>query len=141
MARILRAQGLNRPSALEPKPPPRRYEKKAPGALLHLDTKRLGRFRRPGHRVTGDRSQRDRSAGWEYVFVAVDDHSRLAYVEVRESERKEDAAAFLISALRHFRRTGVQVRAVMTDDAKALRSERFQRIRHNTRPLSSTHRG
>ena len=140
VARILRAHGLNRLSALEPKPPPRRYEVSAPGVLVHMDTKKLGRFSRPGHRVTGDRSRRDRSAGWEYVFAAVDDHSRLAYVEVRERERKEDAAAFLISALRYFRRMGVQVRAVMTDNAKVFRSERFQRvlrwlgIRHKTTP-------
>jgi transposase InsO family protein len=140
VARILKAEGLNRLSTLEPKPPARRYEVEAPGILLHLDTKKLGRFKRPGHRVTGDRSQRSGPVGWEYVFAAVDDHSRLAYVAVRENERKESAAAFLLSALRHYRRLGVQVRAVMTDNARVFQSKRFQRvlrrlgIRHKTTP-------
>ena len=73
-------EGLNRLFVLEPKPPPRRFEVKAPGILLHLNTKKLARFNRPGHRVTEDRSQRGRSLGWEYVFAAVDARSRLAYV-------------------------------------------------------------
>jgi len=55
--------------------------------LLHLDTKKLARFRRPGHRVTGDRTQKGRQVGWEYAFAAIDGHSRLAYVEVKGNER------------------------------------------------------
>ncbi len=123
VARILKAQGLNRLSALEPKPPPRRFEVEAPGVLLHLDTKRLARFQRPGHRVTGDRSSRNRSAGWEYVFAAVDGHSRVAFGEVKANKRKESAVSFLLSALRHYRRLGVQIRAVMTDNARVFQSK------------------
>jgi transposase InsO family protein len=140
VARILKTAGLHRLPTLEPKPLPRRYEREAPGILLHLDTKKLARFRKPGHRVTGDRSQRGRSGGWEYVFAAVDDHSRLAYVEVRENERKEKATSFLLSALRYYRRMGIRVRAVMTAGARAFQSKRFQRvlrwlgIKHRTTP-------
>uniref|UniRef100_UPI0025EA43FA IS481 family transposase n=1 Tax=Oceanithermus sp. TaxID=2268145 RepID=UPI0025EA43FA len=108
VGRTLKAQGLNRLSALEPKPPPRRFEAGAPGVLLHLDTKKLARFKRPGHRVTQNRKDRNRSPGWSYVFTAVDDHSRLAYVEVKANERKESAVAFLLSALRHYRRLGIR---------------------------------
>jgi len=140
VARILKAQGLNRLSALEPNPPPRRFEVEAPGVLLHLDTKRLARFQRPGHRITGDRSSRNRSAGWEYVFAAVDGHSRVAFGEVKANERKESAVSFLLSALRHYQRIGVQIRAVMTDNARIFQSKRFRRvlrwlgIRHKTMP-------
>ncbi len=140
VGRILRAQRLNRLSALEPKPPPRCFEVEAPGVLLHLDTKKLARFQRPGHRVTYNRRERNRALGWSYVHAAVDSHSRLAYVEVKANERKESAVAFLLSALRYYRHLGVRVRAVMTDNAKAFQSKRFQRvlrwlgIRHKTTP-------
>ena len=128
VGRILRAEGLNRLSVLEPKPPPRRFEVEAPGLLLHLDTKKLARFKRPGHRVTGDRGARGRSVGWEYVFAAVDGHSRVAYAEVKGSERKESAVAFLLSALRYYRRMGIRIRAVMTDNAKVFQSGRFRKV-------------
>ena len=128
VGRILRDEGLNRLSALEPKPPPRRFEEEAPGILLHLDTKKLARFRRSGHRVTGNRRRASPKAGYAFVFAAVDAHSRLAYVETKENERKESAAAFLLSALRHYRQLGVQIRAVMTDNARIFQSKRFQRV-------------
>jgi len=140
VGRILRDEGLNRLSALEPKPPPRRFEVKAPGVLLHLDTKKLARFRRPGHRVTGNRRQASPKAGYAFVFAAVDAKSRLAYVEVKENERKESATAFLLSALRYYRGMGVRIRAVMTDNARVFQSKKFQRvlrwlgIRHRTTP-------
>jgi len=113
---------------LDPKPPPRRFEVEAPGVLLHLDTKKLARFKRPGHRVAQNRKDRNRSPGWSFVFAAVDDMSRLAYAEVRQDERKESATAFLLRALRRHRRMGIQVRAVMTDNAKIFQSRRFQRV-------------
>ena len=114
--RILKAQGLNRLSALEPKPPPKRFEVEAPGVLLHLDTKKLARPQRPGHRVTGDRRRASPGAGYGAVFAAVDAYSRLAYVEWKGEERKESAVSFLFSALRPCRRLGVRIRAVMTDN-------------------------
>ena len=86
VARILKTAGLHRLSLLEPKPPPRRFEAEAPGVLLHLDSKKLARFEKPGHRVTHNRRERNRSLGWSHVHVAVDGHSRLAYVEVKANE-------------------------------------------------------
>jgi len=94
----------------------------------HLDTKRLARFQRPGHRVTGDRRRSSPGAGYEAVYAAVDAHSRLAYGEVKGDERKERAVSFLPSALRHYRRLGVRVRAVMTDHAPMFRSRKFRRL-------------
>jgi len=128
VARILKAAGLHRRSLLEPKAPPQRYEVEAPGVLLHLDTKKLARFRRPGHRVIGDRRRSSPGAGYEAVYAAVDAHSRLAYGEVKGDERKERAVSFLPSALRHYRRLGVRVRAVMTDHAPMFRSRKFRRL-------------
>ena len=80
--RLLRRLGLGKLSALEPKPEVVRYERARPGELVHVDIKLLGRIGRVGHRITGDRRNRVRGIGWEYVHVAVDDASRLAYVEV-----------------------------------------------------------
>ena len=140
VARILKVQGLNRLSALEPKPPPKRFEAEAPGVLLHLDTKMLARFARPGHRVTGDRRRASPGAGYDAVFASVDAYSRLAYVEVKANEKKEHAVAFLLSALRYYRRLGIRIQAVLTDNAKVFKSKRFQRvlkwlgIRHKTTP-------
>ncbi len=104
------------------------------------DTKKLARFTRPGHRVTGDRRRALPGAGYEAVYVAVDAYSRLAYVEVKANERKESTVSFLLSALRHYRRLGVRIRAVMTDNAPMFRSRKFRRllkrlgIRHRLTP-------
>ena len=115
VSRILREHGLERLRCLEPKPEVIRYERKAPGELLHVDTKKLGRIERVGHRIHGDPSQRSRGAGWEYAHAAVDDHSRLAYVEVLADERKHTVAAFLRRAAAWYRAQGVIVERVMTD--------------------------
>ncbi|MES1935024.1 transposase [Salinisphaera hydrothermalis C27AD] len=82
VARVLQRAGLNRLSALEPSPPVRRYEHDAPGDLLHLDIKKVNRFARPGHRVTGDRRGKSRGAGWDYLHMAIDDHSRVAHATI-----------------------------------------------------------
>ena len=78
---MLARAGLSHLKDLEPIPPVLRYEHEAAGDLLHIDTKRLGRIVRPGHRVTGDRRGRFRSAGWEFLFVAIDDHARIGFTE------------------------------------------------------------
>lgn len=75
---ILCRRGLGPMRALEPPAPPHRYERRRPGDLIHLDIKKLGRFWRPGHRITGDRTVRSEGSGWDYIHVAIDDHSRLA---------------------------------------------------------------
>lgn len=144
VARWLARHGLGRLSRLDPPPPARRYQRERPGELIHLDIKKLGRFGRPGHRVTGTRAGcRNRGAGWDFVHVAVDDATRLAYVEVLPDERKASTTAFLLRALRWFRSHGIVVERVMTDNGSAYRSRRFRKalrwlaIRHIfTRPYT-----
>ena len=112
----LRRLGLNRLSRLEPKPPIIHYEHKAPGEMIHLDINKLGRIDGVGHRIHGDRSRRKRGIGWEYLHVCVDDHSRLAYTELLGDEKTTTATCFLIRATDWFKRRGVVVRRVMTDN-------------------------
>lgn len=138
---ILSRRGLGPIRALEPPAPPCRYERRRPGDLLHLDTKKLGRFDRPGHRVTGNRRQTSRHAGWDYVHVAIDDHSRLAYVEVLLDEGPVSCMEFLQRALAWFAQLGIRVRRVLTDNGNGYRSHGFReacqhlRLRHlRTKP-------
>ena len=116
---VLARIGLGRLSRLEPLEPANRYERRRPGELLHVDVKKLGRIGRPGHRVNGDRRTRSRGIGWEFVHIAIDDATRLAYVEVLADEKATTATAFLRRAVAHFRAYGVQVERVMTDNGSA----------------------
>lgn len=144
VARWLMRAGLGRLAQLDPPEPVRRYQRERPGELIHLDIKKLGRFDRPGHRVTGTRAGcRNRGAGWDFVHVAIDDATRMAYVEVLPDERKATTTAFLLRALRWFRGHGIRVERVMTDNGSAYRSRRFAkalrwlRVRHIfTRPYT-----
>jgi transposase InsO family protein len=122
----LRRLGLNRLSRLEPRPPVVRYEHQAPGDMVHIDTKKLGRIDGVGHRITGDWSQRKRGAGWEYLHVCVDDHSRLAYTELLPDENSTTATCFLIRAADWLARHGVKIRRVMTDNGGAYVSHLFR---------------
>jgi transposase InsO family protein len=119
---ILSRSGLGRLGRLGLEQPIR-YERSRPGELVHIDVKKLGRIDRPGHRVTGDRSDRraQGTKGWEYVHVAVDDYSRLAYAEVLSDERATTAAGFLGRALAFYRRHGVIVERVLTDNGSCYR--------------------
>ena len=101
--------------------PPRRYERSRPGELLHVDVKKLGRIDRPGHRVTGSRHDRrgQGKKGWEYVHIAIDDYSRLAYAEVLSDERAVTAIGFLRRAVAFYRRHGITVERVLTDNGAA----------------------
>ncbi|WP_337187335.1 IS481 family transposase [Phenylobacterium sp.] len=124
---ILRRLGLGKLKALGPKVEVIRYERAAPGEMIHLDIKKLGRFDVAGHRATGDRrAGRSKRAGWDFLHVCVDDASRLAYTEILPSERKEDATAFLERALAWLGRHGVSVQRVMTDNGSAYRSKLFR---------------
>jgi transposase InsO family protein len=123
---VLKRVGLGKRSRLEPPEPPNRYERRRPGELVHVDVKKLGRILRPGHRVTGKRinarntytpdGRRIGDAGWEFVHVAIDDHSRLAYAEVLGDERAVTATGFLERAVEFFARYGIAVERVMTDN-------------------------
>ncbi len=124
----LHRNGLGRLKYLEPKPTIRRYERTRPGALLHLDTKKLARIVRPGHRIHGDRSRRAYGAGWENAHVAVDDHSRVAYTEVLPAEDRYTCTAFLQRAVAFFASHGVHIERVMTDNGPGYISKRFNRL-------------
>ncbi|RTR06313.1 IS481 family transposase [Halomonas nitroreducens] len=128
VARLLAREGLNRLSALAPARPANRYEHEAPGDLLHLDIKKLGCFERPGHRVTGDRQQATRGAGWEYVHIAIDDHSRVAYGTRYPDETGWSACYALLEVVRYYRRLGVRFTRVLTDNGACYRSKAFHRL-------------
>jgi len=133
VSRVLRRAGLSRLRDLDPAPPVRRYQRDHPGELIHLDIKKLGRFERAGHRVTGDRrGQSNRRGtklggmGWEYVHVCIDDASRIAFSQIKPDERKESAVAFLYAAVAYYARLGVTVERVMTDNGACYRSKAFR---------------
>jgi len=127
---ILRRAGLGRLRPKAPDEPVRRYEWRRPGDLIHLDIKKLGRFSAPGHRATGTRlrTHRTRGAGWDFIHVCVDDHSRLAYVEVLANEKKETAVAFLKRARVWLAGHGITVERVMTDNGACYRSNDFRKL-------------
>jgi hypothetical protein len=123
----LRRLGLGRLRNLDPKPVVVRYEKKRPGELLHLDTKKLGRIKGIGHRITGNRRGSGHGLGWEFLHVCVDDATRVAYAEVLPDEKAVTATGFLERALAWFRDQDVLVERVMTDNGSCYRSHRFRR--------------
>lgn len=136
VSRILRRAHLSRWRELEPRPPVQRYERQHPGELLHLDTKKLGRITRIGHRITGDHRGPFGKAGWEFVHVAIDDHSRLALASIAADEKGDTATAFLRATVRHFHERGVRIQRVMTDNGSAYVSDAF---RHTCRELHIRH--
>jgi transposase InsO family protein len=126
VSRILKRLGLNKLKALEPAEPVHRYERQHPGELIHIDIKKLGRFERVGHRITGDRRKGEsRGAGHEFVHVAIDDASRLAFSQILPDERKESAIAFLEAAVAYYRSLGIAVTGVMTDNGSCYRARAF----------------
>jgi transposase InsO family protein len=130
VAAVLVRAGLNRLARLAPPPTVIRYERSRPGELVHLDIKPLARILRVGHRIHGDRRQTVEGAGYEYAHVAVDDYSRVAYVEVLADQRGGTTAAFLRRTVRWFARRGVRVERVLTDNGSAYVSAVFARVAH-----------
>ncbi len=116
VSRILRRAGLNRLRSLDPPPPVVRYEHKHPGELVHFDIKRLARIQKPGHRVTGDRRKQSRGAGYEYLHVAIDDHSRIAFSAILPDQTHHSAMRFFLMARAHYARFGISIRRVLTDN-------------------------
>jgi len=125
VSRVLRRAGLSRLSDLRPDEPVQRYERETPGELLHIDIKKLGRFGQVGHRITGDRTRRARNSGWEYIFVAVDDHSRIAFTRAYPDERQESAVDFVREATRYFASLQVPIQRILTDNGPAFHSAAF----------------
>jgi len=141
VSRFLAGLGLSSLKALEPREPVLRYERQAPGELLHMDTKKLGRIVRPGHRVTGDPRDSVSGAGWEFAHVAIDDHSRAGFVQMHDNECKSAAVEFLKAAVAHYAALGVKIERLITDNGSAYRSRLFNKtcqalgIKHSfTRP-------
>jgi transposase InsO family protein len=125
VGKVLRRAGCSR--LPRPQRDPRlRYERDRPGELLHIDTKKLGRFFAVGKRILQDGVQRSPRAGWQHLHVAIDDHSRLAYCELLPSERKEDCCAFLARAVAWYQEQGITIERVLSDNAKAYHSHAWR---------------
>ncbi|MEZ5289036.1 MAG: IS481 family transposase [Vicinamibacterales bacterium] len=128
VTRVLARAGLNRIALLDPAAPIQRYEWPHVGDLLHVDLKRLGRVVGIGHRIHGDRRRRARRAGYEYLHVAIDDATRLTYAEVLAADDAPSCAAFLQRTLAWFRRRGIGVRRLLTDNALAYKAGVFAAV-------------
>lgn len=124
VAAWLKRLGMGKLKLLEPKPPVQRYERQRAGEIVH-DIKKLGRFSEQGHRMTGRGRGRSHRVGWDFVHVAIDDATRLAYVEILPDEKQESAAAFLKRALSWMRARRINVERIMTDNGSAYRSKLF----------------
>jgi transposase InsO family protein len=127
VSRVLSRLGLSRLKDLDPAAPVRRYEREHPGEIIHIDIKKLGRFDKVGHRITGDRKgqSNSRGIGWEFVHVCIDDASRVAFTRIMPDERKRSAVAFLKAAVAYYASLGVTIQRVMTDNGSCYRSKAF----------------
>jgi transposase InsO family protein len=143
VAAWLKRRGIGRLKNLEEPAPVVRYQRQRPGELIHLDIKKLARFSQVGHRITGNRLGASEGVGYDFFHVAIDDATRLAYVEVLPDERRGSTTGFLVRALRWFRARGIRIERVMTDNGSGYVSRLFRkalrmlRIRHiRTRPYT-----
>ena len=126
VSRILTRLKLNKAKMLEPKIPIVRYEHAAPGDLLHIDIKKLARIVKPGHGITGNPRDETRGAGWEFLYVAIDDHSRIAFTAIMPDEKAVSSASFLLQAVTYFARLDIEIRRVMTDNGPCFYADRFR---------------
>lgn len=145
VSRVLKRLGLNKLAALEPAEPVKRYQRDHPGELIHIDIKKLGKFSRTGHRITGERKGQSstRGVGWEFVHVCIDDCSRIAFSQIMPDEKKQSAVTFLKAAVAYYKSLGVTVERVMTDNGSCYQSKDFAtacrdlRLRHiRTKPYT-----
>ena len=125
VGRVLARAGLSRLRDLEPSEPVVRYEHEHPGDLIHIDTKKFGRIERMSHRITGDRRDAVRGAGWEFLFVAIDDHARIGFTDMYPDEGKASAVQFLQNTVAYLRSLGVLAKRILTDNGSAFRSKAF----------------
>ena len=128
VSRVLKRAGLSRLRDIEPAEPARRYQYDQPGGLIHIDIKKLGRFERVGHRITGDRTgqSNSRGVGWEFVHVCIDDASRVGFSQIHPDEKAASAVAFLKAAIAYFNSLGVTVTRVMTDNGSCYKAHAFR---------------
>ena len=126
--RYLKRYGVARLKDLEPKPVVIRYERQVPGELVHMDTKKLARIEREGHRIHGDRSRKTKGAGYEYLHCVVDDCTRIAYSEVLPNERKETVSDFFCRARKYYLSHGITITGLMTDNGPAYKSKLVKRL-------------
>lgn len=143
VGRICSQAGVTKLAPLQTVPSQRRYERSTAGELLHLDTKKLARFSRPGHRVAEVVGKPNRSPGYHALHVAIDDHSRVGFSLIQPDETTTSVIAFTVAALRYYKALGVRVTGIMTDNGSAYRSKQFAKllrrlkIRHlRTRPYT-----
>lgn len=144
VSRILAGMKLSRIQDLATGEPANRYERERPGEMIHIDIKKLGKFKQAGHRVTGTRQEcRNVHAGWEFVHVAIDDNSRVTFSQVKVDEKSRSAIAFLKAAVAYYQSLGVTIERVMTDNGSCYKSHAFAkacrrlRIRHiRTKPYT-----
>ena len=145
VSRVLKRAGLSRMRDLEPAEPVKRYERQNPGEMIHIDIKKLGRFERVGHRITGDRTgqSNSRGVGWEFVHVCVDDASRIAFTQIKPDEKAVSAVDFLKAAIAYYKSLGVTVARVMTDNGSCYKSHAFakacKRLRSQAHPHETLH--
>ncbi len=139
---------MNRLRSLDPPPPVIRYEHQHPGDLIHFDIKRLARIRRPGHRVTGDRRKESRGVGYEYLHIAIDDHSRIAFSAILPDQSHHSAMRFFLMARAHYARFGIAIRRVLTDNGSCYKHWLFRKLLHRqhvkhrfTRPYTPSTNG
>jgi len=124
--RVCARRGLRLLASIDPPEPARRYEHDTPGALLHLDIKKLGRIGCAGHRVHGDRRRNSRGIGWEFLHLAIDDHSRLGFSRILADERGDSTVAFLFAAVTYYQALGITIQALLTDNGSCYRSKLFR---------------
>jgi transposase InsO family protein len=143
VSRILRRAGMNRLRSLDPPPPIQRYEHPHPGDLIHFDIKRLARIVKPGHRIHGDRTRETRGAGYEYLHIAIDDHSRISFGAILPDQTHQSALLFFLMARAFYSRFGFSIRRVLTDNGSCYRNGTFrmilrqQHVKHRfTRPYT-----
>jgi transposase InsO family protein len=134
VSRVLKRLGISRLRDLEPAEPVRRYERENPGELIHIDIKKLGRFTKIGHRITGDRTKQSnqrsdpgRGPGWEYVHVCIDDASRVAFSQIHPDQKAPSAVAFLKATIAYYASLGITVQRVMTDNGACYISKKFRK--------------
>jgi transposase InsO family protein len=137
ISRILQRLKLNKARHLEPQVAVIRYEHAAPGDMLHIDIKKFARIVKAGHRITGNPRDETRGAGWEFLYVAVDDHSRIAYTALYPDETANSSASFLAEATAWFQRFNITTRRVLTDNGPCFYAHRFAEA---CRALNITHK-